>query len=143
MPLLYNLCTYIHACSLIRFLSLFHIFRQNQSFRIRCLSDEPSESEYINWKKMLEKFILKAKVPVDEQLDALSSLFGHQSYPLIEDCTTYTEVIAPLDAKYAKSASAIMTRHKLRSLKQGTETIEEEMPHSGSHRSATQGNADR
>ena len=65
---------------------------------------------------MLEKFVQKAKVPVDEQLDTLSSLCCHQSYPLIK-------AIAFLDAKYAKSASGIMTRHRLRSLKQGTETI--------------------
>lgn len=91
----------------------------------RQLGDDPSESEYLYWKNMLTKFIDKAKIPIDEKLDALLSLCGHQAFPLVEDCTTFENAIQRLDKKFSKSSSAIMTRHKLRSQKQGNESVEE------------------
>ena len=87
----------------------------------RQLPDQPSEEEYIIW------WINLLRKPDNELLDALFSVCSPQSFQLVEECTSFESAILALDRKFAKSSSSILNRHKLRSCKQGQESIEEYM----------------
>ena len=87
-------------------------------FYKKVLSDDPTEVDYIYWKKMLATYIVKANVPDDDQLDVLFVLCGAKAFPVVEDCDTYAAALERLDNKFQRRSTAIMNRHKLRSRKQ-------------------------
>ena len=91
----------------------------------KTLPDDPTEADFVYWKRMLSIYITKAQVPDDDKLEVLFVLCGAKTFPLIEECTSYDAAIAALEAKFQKQSTAIMMRHKLRARKQlPTETIE-------------------
>ena len=94
----------------------------------KTLPDEPTEEDYIYWKRMLEKYISTAKIPEDSQLDVLHVQCGPKSFPLVEECSSYSEAISLLDAKFIKRTTEIMMRYKLLSRRQQpSESVEEFM----------------
>ena len=82
------------------------------------LQDEPTEEQYVFWRKMLDVYMNKAEVPDESKLETLYVLCGPRGFATIADCETYNDAIDLLDPKYIKRASAITMRHKLRSHKQ-------------------------
>ena len=92
----------------------------------KTLPDDPSEEDYVYWKRMLDIYLTKATIPVDSRLDVLFVLCGSKNFSLIEECVDYDEAISRLESKFMKRSTAIMMRHKLLSRKQSpTESIEE------------------
>jgi len=83
----------------------------------KVLPDEPTESDYLYWKKMLITYIAKAAVPNEHKLDVLFSQCGTKTFSLVEDSTSFNDAITFLDAKFLKRTSSIMQPHKLRTRK--------------------------
>ncbi|XP_065671745.1 uncharacterized protein LOC136089621 [Hydra vulgaris] len=89
----------------------------------KVLSYNPSEEDYIYWKRMLVIYLEKALShqqisPADSKLEALFVLFEVKAFTLIQDSTSFDEAITILDLKFQKRSTAIMMHHKLRLLKQ-------------------------
>ena len=84
----------------------------------KTLPDEPTEEDFLYWKRMLEKYIATAKIPEASKLDVLHVLCGPKTFPLVEDCTSYSNAISLLEKKFLKRSSAIMMRYKLLTRKQ-------------------------
>lgn len=94
----------------------------------KTLPDDPSEEDYLYWKRMLQIYITKAEVPEDSKLDVLLVLCGSKAFSLVEDCEDYETAISRMEGKYLKRSTAIMMRHKLLSRKQqSTESVEDYM----------------
>ena len=79
----------------------------------KTLQEEPTEEEYLFWKRMLKVYVTKAQIPEDSQLEVLFVLCGIKSFGIVEQCLSLEEALSALDKKYIKASSAIMTRHKL------------------------------
>lgn len=79
----------------------------------KILSDNPSEEEYVYWKKMMHVFIEKAKIEKHDYLSTLFLLCGAGSYSHISDCTSFEKAVEILDKRYVKTSSAIMQRYSL------------------------------
>lgn len=66
------------------------------------LPDDPSEDDYLYWKRMLDIYIKKAAVPEDSKLEVLFVLCGSKNFSLIEECEDYDEAILLLESKFVK-----------------------------------------
>ena len=92
----------------------------------KILPDDPTEEDYLYWRRMLDIYVKKAEIPDDSKLEVLFVLCGSKNFALIEDCDEFDDAISILESKFVKRSTAIMMRHKLLSRKQSsTETIEE------------------
>ena len=79
---------------------------------------EPTEDEYLYWKKMLQLYMKKAKVGPENELDVLLSQCGAKAFTIVTEAKSYAEAIQILDGKFLKKTSSIMQRHKLKTRKQ-------------------------
>ena len=94
----------------------------------RTFPGEPTEEDYLYWKRMLGIFITHSEVPDEDRLDVLFVLCGARTFPLVEDCTTFEAAITLLDNKFTKRFTAIMMRYQLYSRRQSaSESVEEYM----------------
>ena len=90
----------------------------------KILEDDPTEKQFLYWKTLLEKFIIKSQIKEDEKLDILISLCGAETFPLIEEAENYIEAMLILERKFCKTSSAILARHQIRTTKQNIDSIE-------------------
>ena len=94
----------------------------------KTLPDEPTEEDYLYWKRMLGIYTARAEVPDDDLLDVLFVLCGARTFPLVEDCATFEAAITRLDSKFIKRSTAIMMRYQLHGRRQAaSESVEEYM----------------
>ena len=70
----------------------------------KTLPDEPTEEDFLYWKRMLEKYITAAKIPEASKLDVLHVLCGPKAFPLVEDCTSYSDAVSLLEKKFLKQS---------------------------------------
>ncbi len=93
------------------------------------LDADPSSStaaeEWRHWKRTFSNFLEAFPDPPDK-LKAITNFVSARVYRLVEDCTTYEEAIAALEAVYVKQKNEVFARYVLSTRRQqNQETIDQ------------------
>jgi len=84
----------------------------------KVLADNPSEEEFLYWRRMLTIYIEQAKTPAESKLPVLFSVCSPKAFFLIDDASTFDEAITRLDNKFSRKGTDLMMRYKLRTRRQ-------------------------